>query len=112
MMMHHMEPDLTNLIEYQKKLMSLLERVCHFGFFGITIKNGKFCVTDYRDYSDYVIPIDASSESFELCEFSELDFSVTEYEKKERERKENVKLREEALSKLTKEDKEILGLES
>lgn len=108
--MHHMEPDLTNLIEYQKELMSLLERVCRFNFFDIKIKNGKFCVTDYTNDFVYVIPIDASSKSFTLCEFSELDFLVTEYEKAERVREENVKRREEALSKLTKEDKEILGL--
>jgi hypothetical protein len=94
---------------YPQRLMALLERAQNVNF-KLTVKGGEFLLEDRDDssagYTALTLTYDHQSEEA----IQELDWRVEMKEEAEREAQRRVLVRNQALNKLSLEEREILGL--
>jgi len=95
--------------EYLPKFMALLERATKLNF-AVEVKDGKFVVTDRDDYYDsaHYLTADYSEES--QNKLDNLAYYVDDKQKKQDEENRKFQLKQNALNKLSKEERELLGL--
>ena len=95
---------------YASKLMPTLEKACRENF-ELTVKAGCFVVEDRddRDGDCYCLPIDLTN-SAELDVLEELEFQISQKIKNREEIERRIRVKNEALAKLTAEEREVLGL--
>jgi hypothetical protein len=94
---------------YPQRLMALLERATKANF-ELTVKDGEFLLEDRDDRRDRTIALSlAYSEANEEA-LQSLDWRVELKEEAEREAMRRVMVRNQALNKLSLEEREILGL--
>jgi hypothetical protein len=94
---------------YPSKLMAALEEATTENNYELEVRNGMFSLRD-RDSSDLTLSLTLSytENSFDALESLEWDLNSKAEERAERERRAN--LRSTALNKLSKEEREALGL--
>lgn len=100
---------------YPQRLMALLERAQNVNF-KLTVKDGEFLLVD-RDadrYSavecDYGVRLTLTYDHQTEQAIHELDWRVNIKEEAEREARRRIEIRNQALNKLSQEEREILGL--
>jgi len=92
---------------YPTKLMNILERATALGH-ELTVKDSLFYVTDFGFKDVYVLPLEYTLEGQNSLE--QLTCSVEGQEMARLEEERRSSLREAALNKLTKEERELLGV--
>jgi hypothetical protein len=99
---------------YPQRLMDMLERAQKVNF-ELTIKDGKFLLED-RDASRYsvmerdIVSLTLTYDSQNKQAIQELDWRVERKEEAEREAQRRALARNQALNKLTQEERDLLGL--
>lgn len=98
---------------YPAALMALLERVTrHPGRYELTVKNGQFAVRDRMDTylreSNTTLAYSWSRDTQESLE--RLTWQVEDYEQDLAEAERKLKVKQDALAKLTDEERDLLGL--
>lgn len=95
---------------YASKLLPVLEKACQENF-ELTVKSGCFVVQDRDDRSGefYGLPTEISH-STELDVLEELEFQISRKIKNREEIERRIRIKNEALAKLSSEEREVLGL--
>lgn len=94
--------------DYFPNLMATLERASKY-LFVLTVKDSKFVVQDVNDSrSFWTLSPEYNSEDAEVM--YDLNYELADYEAAEREAQRKMLVRQQALSKLNKEERELLGL--
>jgi flagellar basal body-associated protein FliL len=94
---------------YSQRLMALLERAVNANF-ELTVKDGEFLLEDRDDRRDRTIALTLTYSKANKEALQELDWRVEMKEEAEREALRRVTMRNAALAKLSKEERELLGL--
>jgi len=92
---------------FPARLMNLLERATNMNF-ALTVKNAEFRVEDRDDGSVTFLPLEFTDRAD--CLLDDLEWAVQKKETAEAEAERRLLLRTTALSKLSKEEREALGL--
>ena len=93
---------------YPQRLMEMLERAQNVNF-ELTVKDGKFLLND-RDASRDIVSLTLTYDTQNERAMQELDWRVDLKEEEEREAQRRALVRNQALSKLTQEERELLGI--
>jgi flagellar basal body-associated protein FliL len=94
---------------YPQRLMALLERATKANF-ELTVKDGEFLLEDRDDRRDRTVALTLTYSKANEEALQELDWRVEMKEEAEREALRRVTMRNAALAKLSKEERELLGL--
>jgi hypothetical protein len=94
---------------YPQRLMVMLERATKANF-ELTVKDGEFLLNDRDDRSAGWVVLTMIWSTENEGELQELDWRVELKEEAEREAQRRVMVRNQALNKLSLEEREILGL--
>lgn len=94
---------------YQQRLMEMLERAQNVNFV-LTVANGKFLVQDSDDRSEGCFELSVTFDEDSQEGLVQLDWRVEMKEEAEREAQRKFQVKQGALAKLTKEEKELLGV--
>jgi hypothetical protein len=94
---------------YPQRLMAMLERATN-AYFELTVKDGEFLLNDRDDRSAWTAVLTMVWNTENEGELQELDWRVELKEEAEREALRRVTVRNTALSKLSLEERELLGL--
>ena len=105
--LHAREAELA--VSYPKRLMAMLERATKFNY-ELTVRDSKFMLTDRDDRSEPAIELGISYSTDSQQELDELDWRVDLKEREALEAERKRLLRENALRKLTQEERLELGL--
>jgi hypothetical protein len=94
---------------YPQIIWVLAERACKVGF-TLTVENGLFVFEDPNDRHNtkYIISLEYSVDNYLISE--EFDWKVTDRECERQEKQRKQQLRATALTKLTEEEREVLGI--
>lgn len=94
---------------YPQIIWVLAERACKVGF-TLTVENGLFVFKDPNDRynTKYTISLEYSVDNY--LDSEEFDWKVTDRELDLKEKQRKQQLRATALAKLTKEEREVLGI--
>jgi len=94
---------------YPQIIWVLAERACKVGF-TLTVENGLFVFEDTNDRyrNKYTISLEYSVDNYLISE--EFDWKVTDRECERQEKERKQQLRATALTKLTEEEREVLGI--
>ena len=95
--------------EYFPKLMELMERACKNNF-ELTVVDSKFKLSDRDSRDDFWSFEPQWSESFDLWSFTDLEYHLERKEEARQEAERKYQLRQNALAKLTAEERKELGL--
>ena len=94
---------------YPERLMVMLERAIAQNY-ELLVRNGAFVLTDLDDSSDGTYALSLESDSASEGNLRELDWKLGLKEEAERKARRRVEVRNAALSKLSAEEREALGL--
>jgi len=94
---------------YPQRLMAMLERATNANF-ELTVKDGEFLLEDRDDRRDRTIALTLTYSEANEEALQSLDWRVELKEEAEREAMRRVMVRNQALNKLSLEEREILGL--
>ena len=94
---------------YPQRLMSMLERATKVNF-ELEVREGRFLLTDRDDRRDRVVELTLVYSKENQEGLHELDWRVDVKEEAEREAARRYAVKQAALAKLSKEEKELLGL--
>ena len=94
---------------YPQRLMAMLERAANQNF-ELTVSNGRFVLEDRDDRRDRTVELSLEYNRENQEALHELDWRVELKEERAREAERRAELRRAALSKLTAEEREELGL--
>ena len=94
---------------YPHRLMFMLERATNQNY-ELLVRNGAFVLTDHDDPSDGTYALSLESDSASEGTLRALDWRLDLKEEAEREARRRVEVRNAALSKLSAEEREVLGL--
>ena len=94
---------------YPQIIWKLAERACKAGF-TLTVENGLFVFEDTNDryYTKYTISLEFNTDNY--LNYEEFDYKVSEKEWERQEEERKHQLRTIALTKLTQEEREVLGI--
>lgn len=93
--------------DYPIMLMTAIERSASVNY-ELTVKDAKFLVRDRNSNARWILSLTYTYDDYEVLEQMIWDIEHEEAEIAERERK--YKAKQEALAKLTKEERELLGV--
>jgi antitoxin component of MazEF toxin-antitoxin module len=94
---------------YPARLMEMLERATNQNF-ELEVREGMFVLTDRDDRRDRTVMLTLTYSTENQEALHELDWRVDMKEEAEREAARKAAVRQSALSKLSKEERELLGL--
>jgi hypothetical protein len=94
---------------YPQRLMAMLERATN-AYFELTVKDGEFLLNDRDVSTAWTVVLTMVWNTENEGELQELDWRVELKEEAEREALRRVTVRNQALNKLSIEEREILGL--
>ena len=94
---------------YPQRLMAMLERATEQNF-ELEVRDAKFVLTDRDDRSDRAVELTLTYSLDNHEALHELDWRVDLKEEREREAARRYAVKQAALAKLSKEEKELLGL--
>lgn len=94
---------------YPQRLMAMLERATKTNF-ELTVKDGNFLLEDRDDRRDGTIALTLTYDNQDEEAIQELNWRVEMKEEAEREALRRVTVRNAALAKLSREERELLGL--
>jgi hypothetical protein len=94
---------------YPQRLMAMLERATKQNF-ELEVREGKFVLTDRDDHFDRVVELTLTYSTENQEGLHELDWRVDMKEEAEREAARKAAVKQAALAKLSKEERELLGL--
>ncbi len=93
---------------YPERLMKVLERASNVGY-EIKVKDSMFLVSDYNSYLN-VVKLTSTYSEQNTESLNELEYIITVEETRKAEAKRKSELKTTALSKLTREERDVLGL--
>ena len=94
---------------YPQRLMAMLERATKVNF-ELEVRDGKFHLEDRDDRRDRAVELTLTYSKENQEALHELDWRVDTKEEREREEQRRYQVRQAALSKLSQEERELLGL--
>lgn len=94
--------------EYQPRLMRTLERATATGEFTLTVRNMAFLVTDLSDGEETSLTLEYSESNWD--NLHSVNWCVDSVELRQKEAQRREQLRTSALSKLSTEERDVLGL--